>query len=245
LVIIVNLYRACEGLLLKTTGITDIPVEIYRKCYKSLKEYGIGPRSIVMIWIYLSSLINGVKSFISPDNKKYKNLNEVMEAIYMIPLMEMKEMNCDNPLPKNESNSRFKNCVLYSINYIIKCMRGFINNFSKMKLPMISKIDLLYAFRIIYPSVNLTEIPKLDEYSGMDLQLSASNKEYYLDFFTFLEGYSIEEQNKFIINVNWFLNYLIQETKKGLEIKKTITVFVLSSRLILTFLQFFSKNFIT
>lgn len=228
--IIVNLYRACEELLLKTTNISDIPVEIYRKCYNSLKEYGIGPRSIVMIWIYLSSLINGVKSFITPQNKKYKNLNEVMDAIYLIPLMEMKEMNCNNPLPKTENNSRFKNCVIFAINYIIKCMRGFINNYSKMKLPAITKTDLLYAFRIIYPSVNLTEIPIVDEYSGMDLQLNVSNKEFFIEFFPFLEGYTIEEQNKFIVLINWFMNYLILETKKGLEIKKTIIARVMMFR---------------
>ena len=161
--IINTIYANCKEILISYEKLSNTPMNVYKYISKRLKEYGIGPTGITLIWYYIYSLITQAIEHLGQGDA-----DKAIEVLKNIPNIQKDSLKCEGFY-----ENQVQNCTLVVIKKILDKMRVYIQK--KYKTYKINENDINYVINLL---VNLPKLPESNDREIYSIDISIKSEPY-------------------------------------------------------------------
>ena len=164
--IINNIYANCKDLLISFDKLSNTPLNVYKYISRRLKQYGIGPTGITVIWYYVYSLITQAIEHLGKGDP-----NKTIQILQSIPEQLKDSLSCEGFY-----DNQVQNCTLVVIKKLLSKMKNYIQ--TKYKQYKISENDIDYIINML---IKIDKIPQQNDKEIFSINLSIKSEPYTLE----------------------------------------------------------------
>jgi len=164
--IINNIYANCKDLLISFDKLSNTPLNVYKYISRRLKQYGIGPTGITVIWYYVYSLITQAIEHLGKGDP-----NKTIQILQSIPEQLKDSLSCEGFY-----DNQVQNCTLVVIKKLLSKMKNYIQ--TKYKQYKISENDIDYIINML---IKIDKIPQKNDREIFTINLSIKSEPYTLE----------------------------------------------------------------